>query len=217
MLTTIGPRPTRRTRSKHGGKKPTIEERLLAAMERMLEQGQRFVTLSVEELAVEAGMSRGTFYSHFRDKNELIARLMSLITDEIVDSAGSWLGTGPGGERPLRQDMEATMIGVSKTFRKHHAILSAFNDSARNDEALGIQHLKMMDTICGRCRAAIAAVNRSGACRPETGDDVADALSWFVVTYLGRFSAIRHGEDLDRLIKAVAHVSACSIFADEKS
>lgn len=217
MLTTIGPRPTRRTRVKHGGKKPTIEERLLAAMERMLEQGQRFVTLSVEELAAEAGMSRGTFYSHFRDKNELIARLMSLITDEIVDSAGSWLGVAAEGERPLRKDMEATMIGVSRTFRKHRAILSAFNDSARQDEALSLQFQKMMDTICGRCRAAIAAVRRSGGCRPETGDDVADALSWFVVTYLGRFSALREGEDLDRLIKAVAHVSASTIFADEKS
>ena len=112
MLSTIGPRPTRRTRSKHGGKKPTIEERLLAAMERMLEQGQRFVSLSVEELAAEAGMSRGTFYSHFRDKNELIARLMSLITDEIVDSAGSWLGPDPGGQRPRREEMQTTMVGV---------------------------------------------------------------------------------------------------------
>lgn len=217
MLSTIGPRPTRRTRSKHGGKKPTIEERLLAAMERMLEQGQRYVSLSVEELAAEAGMSRGTFYSHFRDKNELIARLMSLITDEIVDSAGSWLGTAPDGERPLRKDMEATMIGVSKTFRKHRAILSAFADSARQDDALGQQFQKMMDTICGRCRDAIAAVNRSGACRPGTGNEEADALSWFVVTYLGRFAPLRDGEALDRLNRAVAHICASAIFADEKS
>ncbi|WP_293373227.1 TetR/AcrR family transcriptional regulator [Nevskia sp.] len=213
----IAPRPTRRTRSKHGGKKLTIEERLLAAMERMLEQGQRYVSLSVEELAAEAGMSRGTFYSHFRDKNELIARLMSLITDEIVDSAGSWLGTAPDGERPLRKDMEATMVGVSKTFRKHRAILSAFADSARQDDALGQQFQKMMDTICGRCRAAIAAVSRSGAARPGTGDDEADALSWFVVTYLGRFSPLREGEDLARLTKAVALICASAIFADEQS
>ncbi len=207
-------RPTRRTREKYGGKKPTVEARLLAAMERRLEQGQHFMSLTIEELTTEAGMSRGTFYSHFRDKNELIARLMAQVTDEIVESAGTWLGTGENGERPRRKDMEATMIGVSKTFMKHRAILSAFTDAARQDRTLSALYHDMMDTICARCRQSIAAVSRSGASRPGTGNDVADALSWFVVLYLGRFNASSSGAELKRLIAAVAHVCESAIFAD---
>jgi AcrR family transcriptional regulator len=213
-MLTDSTRPTRRTREKHGGKKPTVEARLLAAMERRLEQGQRFMSLSIEELTTEAGMSRGTFYSHFRDKNELIARLMGQVTEEIVDSAGTWLATRENGDRPKRKDMEATMIGVSKTFKKHRAILSAFNDAARHDETLSALYQDMMNTICARCRQNIAAVSRSGASRPGTGNDVADALSWFVVLYLGRFSASHSGAELKRLISAVAHVCESAIFAD---
>lgn len=216
-MLTDSTRPTRRTRKKHGGKKPTIEERLLAAMERMLEQGKHFISLSIEELTAEAGMSRGTFYSHFRDKNELVARLMGQVTEEIVESAGTWLATRENGDRPKRRDMEATMIGVSKTFKKHHAILSAFNDTARDDTTLAALYQKMMDTICERCRQNIAAVSRSGASRSETNNDVADALSWFVVMYLGRFSAARSAAELKRLTKAVAHVCVSAIFADGKA
>lgn len=209
-------RPTRSTRLKHGGRKPTIEERLLAAMERLLEKGQRFISVSIEELAAEAGMSRRTFYSHFRDKNELVARLMGQVTEEIVESAGTWLATRKNGDRAERKDLEATMIGVSQTFKKHHAILSAFRDSTGNDPALAALYQRMMDTICERCRQNMAAVARSGAGRPESNDDVADAVSWFVVLYLGRFSAARSGAELKRLTKAVAHICACVIFADEK-
>jgi len=215
-MMTIPTRPTRRTRLKHGGRKPSVEERLLAAMERMLEQGQRFGTLSIEELAAEADMSRGTFYSHFRDKSELVARLMSVVTDEIVDSAGTWLATREDGDRPHRKDMEATMIGVSGTFRKHRAILAAFSDLASQDPTIAALYQGMMDTICQRCRESIDAVKRAGANRPETGDDVADALSWFVVQYLGRFAPIREGAELGRLIKAVTLICEAAIFADSK-
>jgi AcrR family transcriptional regulator len=213
-MLTDATRPTRRTREKHGGNKPTIEQRLLAAMERLLEQGQRFISLSIEELTAEAGMSRGTFYSHFRDKNELVARLMGQVTEEIVESAGTWLAAREDGDRPKRKDMEATMIGVSGTFKKHRAILSAFNDTARDDPTLAALYQKMMDTICERCRQNIAAVSRTGASRPGTGDDVADALSWFVVLYLGRFSAISSGAELKRQIMAVAQICESAIFAD---
>ena len=214
-MLTIAPRPTRRTRNKHGGRKPTVEERLLAAMERMLEQGQRFPTLSVEGLAVEAGMSRGTFYSHFKDKNELVARLMSVVTDEIVESAGSWLATREDGEKPQREDLEATMRGVSAIFKKHRAVLAAFNDTARNDSALSEQYRKMMDTIAERCHRSIVAVH--GGYDTKAVEGVAKALSWFVVLYLGRFSPVAEGEELDQLVKSVAHVCGSAIYAVDQA
>lgn len=210
----IPARPTRRTRNKHGGRKPSVEERLLAAMERMLEQGQGFASLTVEGLAIEAGMSRGTFYSHFKDKNELVGRLVGLVTDEIVESAGTWLATREGGDKPRREDLEATMLGVSRTFTKHRAILAAFNETAQHDSTLGEQYQKMMDTICQRCHQSVVAVN--GGVDSPAVKGVADALSWFVVMYLGRFSPMMKGKELERLVKSAAHVCGSAIFAVDK-
>ena len=67
--------------------KATIEDRLLGATERLIEQGFSFATLTVEQLATEAGIARATFYLHFSDKSELVAKLMVRVTQEVVGSA----------------------------------------------------------------------------------------------------------------------------------
>lgn len=207
----LAPRPTRQTRAKHGGRKLTVEERLLAAMERLLEQGHSFGSVSVEQLTAEAGMSRGTFYLHFRDKGELVARLMSLVTDDVVSGSGTWLANA---DNPQREDIGKALFGVARKFKKHHAILVALNDTAPHDETVARLYRDMMNTICQRCRHSVAAVTRDGLAPPDANDDVADALSWFVVLYLGRFSPLKKGADLDRLLKAAVHICERAVFAD---
>ena len=207
----LQPRQTRRTRAKHGGVKETVEERLLAAMERLLENGQKFATLTIEQLATEAGMSRATFYLHFRDKGELVSRLMGVVTDDIVTSAGAWLAPP---EKPQRGDVEKSIRGVASAFRRHRTIIAALNDTASSDPAVEALYMEMMQTICMRCRAALAAAKNNGLARPEADDAVADAAAWFVVLYFGRFAGLREGDDFERLADAVVHISACAFFPD---
>jgi AcrR family transcriptional regulator len=211
MAISITPRSTRRTRDKHGGKKATVEERLLAAMERLLERGQKFGGLTVEQLTSEAGMSRGTFYLHFKDKGELVARLMSVVTDEIVQSAGAWLAYA---EKPQRKDIEAALMGVSEAFKKHRTIIAALNDTAMSDPTVEALYLDMMATICARCRHSVNAARRDGVARPEANNDVADALSWIVMLYFGRFAPIREGAEFKRLARALTHICATAVFLD---
>lgn len=210
-MVVLTPSSTRRTRAKHGGKKESIDERLLAAMERLLERGQKFATLTVEQLASEAGMARGTFYLHFKDKGELVTRLMGVVTNDIVQDAGAWLAFA---EKPQRADIEAAIVGVANAFRKHRTIVSALNDTAMSDPAVEALYMSMMQTICIRCRHSVSAAGRDGLARPEANSDVADALSWFVVLYFGRFAAIREGEDFNRLAEAVTHICATAVFRD---
>jgi AcrR family transcriptional regulator len=207
----LKPRQTRRTRAKNGGTKETIEERLLAAMERLLENGPKFATLTVEQLATDAGMSRATFYLHFRDKGELVSRLMSVVTDDIVTSAGAWLAFP---EKPQRADVEKAIRGVASSFRRHRTIISALVDTASSDPAVEAVYMEMMNTICLRCRYSAAAALRDGLARPEATDAVADALAWFVVLYFGRFAGLREGEEFERLADAVVHISATAFFPD---
>ncbi|WP_428311874.1 TetR/AcrR family transcriptional regulator [Hydrocarboniphaga sp.] len=210
-MATLTPRTTRRTRAKHGGRKETVEERLLAAMERLLERGLKFGSLTVEQLATEAGMSRGTFYLHFKDKGELVARLMGVVTEEIVQSAGAWLAYA---DKPQRKDIEAALWGVSGAFKKHRTIIAALNDTASSDPAVEALYMEMMQTICTRCRHSVAAARRDGVARPGANDAVADALSWIVVLYFGRFAAVREGDEFERLTKAVTHICATAVFLD---
>lgn len=79
-MTALEPRPTRATRERQAReKRPSIEARLLQAIERLDARGQRLASVSVEQLMEEAGMARASFYKHFKDRGELVVRLIALL------------------------------------------------------------------------------------------------------------------------------------------
>lgn len=208
----IEARPTRRIRAKNGDTpKPSVEERLLAAMERLLEKGHRFASLSVEQLTEEAGISRGTFYLHFSDKGDLIARLMSQFTDELVNSTGAWF---TDAEEAQPADVQKALVGMVATFKKHQAVLGAVNDMAPFDEKVGELYKKMVETICERSRKTLRTVKKKGRSRPGLTDDVVDIVSWMIVLYCARFVGEREGAELNRLGRSLGYIAASASFAD---
>lgn len=208
----IEPRPTRRTRAKNGDQpRLSIEDRLLAAMERLLEKGHRFAALSVEQLAEEAGIARGTFYLHFRDKGELVARLMSQVTEEIIQSTGTWMSNAEDAGRPQIQE---ALVGMVRTFKKHQAVIAAINDTAPYDQTVADLYRKMVDEICAQSRRSLRTVKRKGLSRPGATDDVADVMSWMIVLYCARFVGERDGAELERLARSLGYIGASAAFAD---
>lgn len=208
----IEPRPTRARRAKPGAQpKASIEDRLLAAMERLLEKGQRFSSVSVEQLTQEAGLARATFYLHFRDKSELVVRLMSHVTEELIASTGNWLGNS---EVAQHKDLQQAMVGVVHTFKKHQAILAAVSDTASHDPDVAHLYQAMIDQISEQSRRALATVKRNGLSRPDATNDVADELSGMLVTYCAQNVGKRDGAELDRLAKALGYIAASAVFSD---
>ncbi|MGQ0619776.1 MAG: TetR/AcrR family transcriptional regulator [Panacagrimonas sp.] len=208
----IESRPTRATRAKPGHQpRESIEDRLLAAMERLLEKGQRFAALSVEQLTQEAGISRATFYLHFRDKGELVARLMGQVTEELIASTGAWLGNADDAQR---KDLQQALVGVVQTFRKHQAILAAVSDTAPHDPSVASLYQAMIDRTGVQTRRSLATVKRKGLSRPAADNDVADALSEMIVTYCIRNVGKRDGAELNRLAKALGYIAASAVFSD---
>lgn len=208
----IEPRPTRRTRAKNGDQpRLSIEDRLLAAMERLLEKGHRFAALSVEQLAEEAGIARGTFYLHFRDKGELVARLMSQVTEEIIQSTGTWMSNAEDAGRP---QVQQALVGMVNTFKKHQAVIAAINDTAPYDQTVADLYRRMVDEICAQSRRSLRTVKRKGLSRPGATDDVADVMSWMIVLYCARFVGERDGAELERLARTLGYIGASAAFAD---
>tara|TARA_R110000787_G_scaffold15088_46_gene46630 strand:+ start:7800 stop:8441 length:642 start_codon:yes stop_codon:yes gene_type:complete len=208
----IKPRPTRATRAKQGGApKPSIEDRLLAAMERLLEQGQRFAVVSVEQLCQEAGISRATFYLHFRDKGQLVARLMAHVTEEIIDSTGTWMSNAENAER---KDVQQALVGMVQTFKKHQATLSAVIDTAPHDESVAALYQQMVDRICEQSRDSLDVIQRKGLSRPGATHDVANDLGAMLVMYCIRVVGDLDEEGLARLAGSLGYISASTAFSD---
>ena len=208
----IAPRPSRVARARRAEQpKVSIEDRLLAAMEELLERGQRFGALSVEQLSEAAGISRGTFYLHFRDKGELVTRLMSHIAQEIIDSGGTWFGNAALA-RP--EDLREALVGMVHTFKKHQAILSAVVDLAPSDEKVGAIYHELVERLCMQSRRSLAAVRRKGLSRTGASDHVADTMCTMIVDHCIRAVGGLDGPGLDRLARSLGYLGVSAVFAD---
>lgn len=208
----IAPRPSRIARARQAEKpKPSIEDRLLAAMEGLLDRGQRFGTLSVENLCEAAGISRGTFYLHFQDKGELVARLMSHIAQEIIDSGGTWFGNAAVAKP---DDLRDALVGMVHTFKKHQAILSAVADLATSDERVGSIYRELVERLCTQSRRSLAAVRRKGLTRPGATDHMADTMCTMIVDHCIRTVGDLDRAGLDHLARSLGYLGVSAVFAD---
>ena len=191
-----------------------VDERLLGAIERVLTDGASFGALTVEQLAREAGIGRATFYLHFKDKGELVQRLMRQLTAEVVDNAGAWFREGAEVDR---RSMRLALHGIVSTFRRHAAVLAAVTDIAAHDPAVAAAHAQMMDELCRLSRKAIAQVRRDGRGTALATPELGDLLTWSIEMYCARFVAGYDGKRLETLIDLIAHVCGRAIFAGDET
>lgn len=187
-----------------------VEESLLIAVERLLERGQSFASLTVAQMTQEAGIGRATFYLHFKDKGELVQRLMQRLTQEVVVNAGVWF---QGGQVDPRS-MQLALRGIVTTFKKHAAILSAISDTAPQDRAVAQAHQKMMQALCALSRKAIASARRQGTATPQANAELADLLTLSIEAYCAKHIQHIDGKQLDSLIDKVSHICGRAIFRD---
>lgn len=206
------PAPVRRVRSRDPEKtSSTVEDRLLLAIERLLGGGTSFAALTVDQLAREAGIGRATFYLHFKDKGQLVHRLMGKLTAEVVASAGAWFRDGSDVDR---HSMQLALRGIVGTFKRHQAVLSAIAATAPSDPAVAAAHQQMMDELCRLSRKAIAQVRRKGQATAAATPELADLLTWSIELYCTRFVSGFDARRMNALVDLVAHVCGRAIFAD---
>lgn len=187
-----------------------MEERLQQALERLLARGFTITALSIDALAREAGIARATFYLHFRDKGELIARLIARVEDEVVGAGGLWF---VHAEDANYEDLRAAMARFFDVYSKHQAILAAAAETAPYDAQVAILHKRTLERFVGESRQAITRIADSGRAHRPLPPMLAEVLSWSV-----NHTYVHYGKGLDAtareaFIDTWAHVVWHSIFA----
>src|SRR3954463_129809 len=115
----MGYRGTRRRR-----RSPAEAEReILDSAEHFLRE-RPLRELTIDEVMTGTGLSRPAFYVYFRDRHDLVLRLIGEIGSELFEMADKWL---KGGE--LRAGVE----GVVAVYAEHGPVLRAISDAAVDD------------------------------------------------------------------------------------
>lgn len=151
---------------------------LEAARRRFLRFGVPKTT--IDEVAREAGCSRTTLYAHFRNKEDLYARLLGQDAEVFIREASSVLATDANAGRKIRQIVEITR----RTYARNHVMrLALARDAEMSLEPVAHAFTRDQEQrIVELLRQVLDEGVEEGTLRPIATERVA-----YLMFHLGRF------------------------------
>jgi TetR/AcrR family transcriptional regulator, ethionamide resistance regulator len=113
-------------------RRPEEAERAILAAARAFLEERPFREMTVEGVMVRTGLSRPAFYAYFRDRYEVVTRLLEGIGGLLFALDWRWLSGGEGGEEAKEVLVDALRAG-SETFVEYGPVLRAIADAAGYD------------------------------------------------------------------------------------
>jgi AcrR family transcriptional regulator len=174
------------------------EREILDAAENFLRK-RPLRELTIDEVMSETSLSRPAFYVYFRDRHELVLRLIERLAAELWEMSDRWLkGTGDP-----REDLRAAIDGVTAAYARHGPVLRAYADAAADDPAVEETYRGLVERFIDATAAHIRAETRTGVVKGLSARRTAAALVWmnerYLSTCLGSEPQVRAREVADTL------------------
>ncbi len=129
--------------SESGDRRARVAERLRETVERLLEAGEAYASISIERLMSESDLSRSTFYAYFSDKSDLLQEWSREIAAATRTAGTTWTQMeGPFERDALRDALRRVMVA----YRPHAALASAAYDATVYDERLRVDVTAVIDS-----------------------------------------------------------------------
>ena len=195
-------------------KRQATEAAVLSAMEELLAEGMPYAALSVERIAIRAGISRTAFYFYFADKRELLMRLASALSDEFYREADAWWsGAGDGPEQ-----LTAAVGKIAALYRAHSPLVCAIVEVAAYDEVVGPFWRalvgRFVEASAQRIAAEIDAGRADAALVPHA---IAFALVW--MTERALYQALAQADPVgdDELVDGLVRIWSATVYGASAS
>lgn len=194
------PSVTRRAQGDRAARTAAMRARTLAAIERMLEQGETFTELSVERIVAEVGISRSTFYVYFEDKGHLLRALTEDLLALMLSLGRAWWGHLPDADYA---ELEQGIAKLVETYRAHSTLMAAIVDTSAYDPGVRAEFHSMI--VGGQMELAeqIRRGQLAGTVRGELDPErTAGWLAWMVEH--GLHQLVRGADDAEAAELAAA-------------
>jgi AcrR family transcriptional regulator len=147
------------------------EGEILLAAERLL-RARPFRDLQVADLMDATGLRRSSFYHYFRDRHDVVVRLLEKLGRELTPMNELWFRAETDPVPNLRAGYE----GVGRFWAKHGPMLRAIADAARHDPEVEKAHRRFVDRIVRGTAERIRADIDRGRIAPLDAEETARAL-----------------------------------------
>jgi AcrR family transcriptional regulator len=119
-------------RGRRRRRKPEEAERTILAAGRAFLEEHPFREMTVEGVMVRTGLSRPAFYAYFKDRYDLVTRMLEGVGGLLFALDWRWLsGTADGGD--ARKVLVDALRAGSGTFIDYGPLLRAISDAAGDD------------------------------------------------------------------------------------
>ncbi|AWS43124.1 TetR/AcrR family transcriptional regulator [Streptosporangium sp. 'caverna'] len=176
---------TTRNRRDDSEQPTATEVQLLAAVERLLKTGHVFTEISVRQIIEEAGVSRASFYTHFRDKAQLLLRLSDSLRSRLLEMAREW---NPGAGEDGADRYAKFFVEVIAIHRENFAILSALRELASYDPTVRGFYTADLEGFDEAVHKTLVAEQEAG----RTPSDLDAVASSRVIVWGGSQAIARH-------------------------
>lgn len=134
---TLRRRPRRRRRPEDA------ESEIFEAAETFLRE-RSFHEMTVDELMARTGLSRPSFYEYFRDRHELIAKLVERLQNMIEAMSERWFKSSTADPRA---DLRRGFEGLIEVYREHGHLLRAVAAAAPQDRAAAEAYARLISSL----------------------------------------------------------------------
>jgi AcrR family transcriptional regulator len=155
------------------------QREIIDAAEGLLRE-RPFRELTVDEVMRRTGLSRPSFYVYFKDRHELVLRLVQHLQDEILMVANRWYESLGGGPQVLRDALD----GVVNVYGDHGPVLRALSDAAVEDDDVEEAYERLVQNFVDVTGHHIEAEIEAGHMAPLDAGETAKALVWMTERYL---------------------------------
>jgi AcrR family transcriptional regulator len=149
------------------------------AAEAMLRE-RPFRELTVDEVMRRTELSRPSFYVHFRDRHDLVLRVVERLGGEVFAMSDRWLAGTDDGRVAARE----AIGGIVRVFAEHGPVLRALADAATDDPRVEEAYNSLLDGFIAATAEHIDEEIAAGHVLPMDARESATALVWMMERYL---------------------------------
>lgn len=170
------------SRGRRRRRTPEVAEREIVAAADALLRERPFRELTVDEVMRRTGLSRPSFYVYFRDRHQLVLRVVEVIGAELwTMSERWWKGAGDGAEL-VREAID----GIVALYAKHGPVLRALADAAADDPGVESAYGALVQSFVDVTERHIEDEIAAGHVLPLDARETANALVWMTERCLSR-------------------------------
>jgi TetR/AcrR family transcriptional regulator, ethionamide resistance regulator len=188
-----------------------VRDQLLAAVEKLLAEGEMYAEISVDRLVAEAGIGRSTFYKYFSDKGDLLRAWFEAITAQVAGASAGWLRMGAEVDRQL---LGARMAEIFERYRPHVALMATLYEVARYDPGVAAAMADVERRSVAELEAHIATGQREGWVDSDLlTHETAAWLSW--LQERGQHQLLRAASEAEvaRLVRGYTEIVWSTLYA----